>query len=215
MCNLLYKEFRLTVHPTIYMFMLIGALLCVPAYPYCMVFLFGCLGLYFTTQFARENHDVFFTSTLPIMKRDVVKGRCLLFMAVEIGQMLISIPFSIARIWIIPEGNPVGIEANVAFYGFGFLIYAVYNFFFLTQFYKSAYKVGQSFIIAIIPAIIVGVAMEYLPRVAGMQWIDSIAIKNDSTIAYPCNWSNSLFFSNETYLCDCGKTFRKSRLVDR
>lgn len=47
--NLLKKDFVLSAHPTLYMFMIIGALVLVPAYPYGMVFFFGCLGLYFST----------------------------------------------------------------------------------------------------------------------------------------------------------------------
>ena len=54
MSNLLYKEWHLAVHSVVYLFLLIGALLLVPAYPYGMIFFFGCLGLYFTSQFARE-----------------------------------------------------------------------------------------------------------------------------------------------------------------
>ena len=79
MSNLLYKEWHLAVHSVVYLFLLIGALLLVPAYPYGMIFFFGCLGLYFTSQFARENSDAFYTATLPIKKRHVVKSKCLLF----------------------------------------------------------------------------------------------------------------------------------------
>ena len=59
MSNLLYKEWHLAVHSVVYLFLLIGALLLVPAYPYGMIFFFGCLGLYFTSQFARENSTPF------------------------------------------------------------------------------------------------------------------------------------------------------------
>ena len=76
MADLLYKEWRLAVHPVVYMFSLIGALTLVPAYPYGMVFFFGCLGLFFTCQFARENADIFYTATLPVSKRAVVKSKC-------------------------------------------------------------------------------------------------------------------------------------------
>ena len=84
MSKLLYKEWRLAVHSVVYLFLLIGALLLVPAYPYGMIFFFGCLGLYFTSQFARENSDAFYTATLPIKKRHVVKSKCLLFVSIEI-----------------------------------------------------------------------------------------------------------------------------------
>ena len=133
MSNLLYKEWHLAVHSVVYLFLLIGALLLVPAYPYGMIFFFGCLGLYFTSQFARENSDAFYTATLPIKKRHVVKSKCLLFVSIEIAQLIICIPFSIIRLWTLPDGNPVGIEANVAYFGFGLIVYAIFNFLYLTD----------------------------------------------------------------------------------
>ena len=38
MKNLLYKEFRLAIHPTVYIFFLLTALLLVPSYPYYVSF---------------------------------------------------------------------------------------------------------------------------------------------------------------------------------
>lgn len=174
MSNLIYKEFHLAVHPTVYMFMVIGALLLVPAYPYGMVFFFGCLGFFFTSLDARENHDAFYTATLPIKKRDVVKGKCLVFTIVELGQLIISLPFAVIRLWTVPNGNPVGIEANVAFYGFGLITYAVFNFLFLVELSKSAYQVGKSFVFAIIPATLIITLMELLPHFQATAWIDSL-----------------------------------------
>ena len=50
MNHLLYKEFRLCVHPTMYFFTLLGCLVLVPSYPYGIVFLFGCTGAFLTFQ---------------------------------------------------------------------------------------------------------------------------------------------------------------------
>lgn len=176
MFNLLYKEWHLAVHSVVFMFMLIGALLLVPAYPYGMIFFFGCLGLYFTSQFARENSDAFYTATLPIKKRDVVKSKCLLFVSIELGQLIIAIPFSIIRLWTLPEGNPVGIEANVAFFGFGLIIYAVFNFLYLTVLFQTAYQIGKAFVIAIIPTSIIIAIMEYSVHIPSLAWFDSLQI---------------------------------------
>lgn len=174
MFNLLYKEWHLAVHSVVFMFMLIGALLLVPAYPYGMIFFFGCLGLYFTSQFARENSDAFYTATLPIKKRHVVKSKCLLFVSIELGQLIISIPFSIIRLWTLPDGNPVGIEANIAFFGFGLIVYAVYNFLYLTVLFQTAYHIGKSFVIAIIPTAAVIAIMEYAVHLPSFEWLDSL-----------------------------------------
>ncbi len=76
MSELLYKELRLAAHPSLYVFMCMGALLLIPAYPYSVVFFFSCLGLFQSFMFDRETRDVFYTALLPCPKRDIVKGRC-------------------------------------------------------------------------------------------------------------------------------------------
>ncbi len=55
MFNLLYKELRLATHPNLYIFTLLGALVYCPAYPYGMVFIFGCLGPYISFMYGRET----------------------------------------------------------------------------------------------------------------------------------------------------------------
>ena len=55
MTNLLYKELRLAAHPNLFIFMLMGALLLVPDYPFGVVFLFGVLGPYITFFYDRET----------------------------------------------------------------------------------------------------------------------------------------------------------------
>ena len=175
MADLLYKEWRLAVHPVVYMFSLIGALTLVPAYPYGMVFFFGCLGLFFTCQFARENADLFYTATLPISKRAVVKSKCLLFVSVELAQLVLTVPFAVLRLWALPGGNPVGIEANAAYFGFGLCIYAVYNFVYLTVWFQSGEQVGKAFIAAIVPVLLLIVLMEAAVHLPALAWLDSLA----------------------------------------
>lgn len=174
MFNLLYKELRLAAHPNLYIFTLLGVLVIVPAYPYGMVFLFGCLGPYITFMYGRETNDIYYTALLPVKKRDIVKAKCLLMVLAQMTQLLISLPFAVLRIHILPDGNPAGIEANIAYYGFGLMIYTIFNVVFLTNFFKTAHKVGKAFLLAMIPATIGVVSMEVLVHLPGFDWLDSI-----------------------------------------
>ena len=174
MFKLIYKELRLSAHPTLYIFMLLGSMVIIPSYPYGVVFLYGCLAPFITLFYGRENNDTFYTALLPVKKRDVVKGKCLLFVIAELGQLVISIPFAVLRSYILPEGNPVGMEANVAYYGFGLMIFSLFNFVFLTEFYKTAYQVGRAFLLAVIPVILGIVVMEMLPHIHAVSWVDSM-----------------------------------------
>mgnify|MGYP000881307815 FL=1 len=173
--NLLYKELRLAAHPNFYVFTLLGVLVIVPAYAYGMVFLFGCLAPYLTFMYGRETNDLYYTALLPVQKRDTVKAKCLLIVLAQMAQLLISLPFAVLRVHVLPNGNPAGIEANVAYYGFGLMIYALFNVVFLTQFFKTAYKVDMAFLLAIIPAAIAVTAMEVFVHFPGFQWLDSTA----------------------------------------
>lgn len=94
--------------------------------------------------------------------------------SIEIAQLIICIPFSIIRLWTLPDGNPVGIEANVAYFGFGLIVYAIFNFLYLTVLFQSAYQVGKAFVIAIIPATAVIALMEYSVHLPSFTWLDSL-----------------------------------------
>ena len=74
----------------------------------------------------------------------------------------------------LPEGNPVGIEANAAYFGFGLIVYAIFNFLYLTVLFRSAYQVGKAFVIAILPATAVIALMEYAVHLPSFAWLDSV-----------------------------------------
>lgn len=174
MSELLYKELRLAAHPSLYIFMCMGALLLIPAYPYGVVFFFGCLGLFQSFMFDRETRDVFYTALLPRPKRDVVKGKLLLAVFAQLVQLTLSLPFAFLRTLYLPDGNPVGMEPNAAWYGFGLMVYGIFNLVFFTQFYKTAYKAGTSFLIALIPTTLGIIAIEASVHFPGMRWLDGM-----------------------------------------
>lgn len=174
MYNLLRKELRLAAHPSLYIFMLMGALVLIPAYPYGVVFFFGALGLFQTAMFGRETRDVFYTALLPVRKGDVVRGTVLLAVFSQLTQLTLSLPFALLRTLYLPGGNPVGIEANAAYYGFGLTLYGIFNLVFFTQFYKTAYQAGAAFLIAMVPMTLGIIAMEALVHFPGLAWLDGV-----------------------------------------
>lgn len=175
MFNLLYKELKLAAHPNLFVFTALGALVLIPSYPYGVVFLFGCLGPYITFMYGRETNDIYYTALLPVKKSDTVRSKCGLMVLAQMVQLLISLPFAFLRVQIMPDGNPAGIEANVAYYGFGLMVYALFNVIFLTQFFKTAQKVGKAFLLAVIPATVLTAVMEVIVHFPGFGWLDSVA----------------------------------------
>lgn len=171
--NLLYKELTLAAHPTSIVFVFLGCLVIVPAYPYTVIFMFGCLAPYLTFMNARETNDAWYTAILPVTKREIVKGKCLLIITFQLFQLLLSIPFVFLRNALNVRNNPVGIDATVAWYGFGLIIYAVFDLVFFPAFYKSGYKVGKSFILAAIPMLMLMIAVEGSVHIPVLFWLDS------------------------------------------
>ena len=171
--TLLYKEMRLAAHPTSIVFAFLGCLVLVPSYPYSVVFMFGCLAPYITFVNARETNDLWYTAVLPMTKRESVLGKCLLVVSFQLFQLLFSVPFAILRDAMNMANNPVGLDATIAWYGFGFFLYAVFDLLFLTAFYKSGYKAGKAFILAALPMVILMAAIEAAARIPALAWMDS------------------------------------------
>lgn len=175
MCKLLYKELRLAAHPSMYIFLFMGALVLIPAYPYGVIFFFGMLGIFQSVMYGRETRDIYFTVLLPLSKRDTVKAKLLLAAFAELTELVLSLPFAFLRTLYLTDGNPVGMEPNAAFYGIGLMIFGLFNLVFFSQFFKTAYKAGTAFLTALIPAVLGIIVMESLVHFPGLEWLDSTA----------------------------------------
>ncbi len=178
MTTLLYKEIRLAAHPTSIVFIFLGCLVLVPAYPYSVIFMFGCLAPYITFLNARETNDAWYTAILPVTKRESVLGKCLLIASFQLFQLLFSIPFAFLRSALNIENNPVGLDATLAWYGFGLTVYAVFDFVFISSFYKSGYKAGKAFLLASIPMVLLILMVEVMPHIPALTWLDSYQPKH-------------------------------------
>ena len=178
MTTLLRKEIRLVAHPTSIVFAFLGCLVLVPSYPYSVIFMFGCLARYITFLSARETNDAWYTAVLPVTKRESVLGKCLLVVFFQLFQLLFSVPFALLRNFLNIANNPVGLDATVAWYGFRFIVYAVFDFIFLTTFYKSGYKVGKSFVFAAIFMVLLMVSVEATAHIPALVWMDSCQPEN-------------------------------------
>jgi hypothetical protein len=125
MNHLLYKEFKLSVHLTSYLFLLLSLMLLIPNYPYYVVFFCQTPGIFFTFLAGNATNDVYFITLLPVRKRDVAKARLLTVVSFELLQIGVSVPFAILRHTLIPAENAAGIEANAAFLGLVMTIFVV------------------------------------------------------------------------------------------
>ena len=170
---LLYKQLRLTCHPMTLVFLLAGAFLLIPNYPYTVAFFYVTLGIFFMFMNGREQRDADYCAVLPIRKRDGVKAACLFAILVELASLVLAVPFALLSARINPKGtNLAGIDTNVALFAGGLILFAVFNSVFLPSFYRSGYKVGISFLKASVAVALVTVCDVMLPHLPGLAWLD-------------------------------------------
>ena len=175
MTKLLFKDLTLAAHPTMYVFVLLGCLVIVPSYPLTVIFMFGCLAQYITLTYSRETNDNWFTAVLPVTKREVVRARFFLAALAQTVQLFVSVPFAALRCMLNIPNNAVGIDANVAWYGIGFIIFAVFDLVFFPVYYRTGYKSGKAFILAMIPVVIMMAASEAASHFPALGFLDSTA----------------------------------------
>lgn len=146
MSRLLKKELSLCLHPAAVMMLFLSALVLVPNYPYSVTYFYMTLGLFFICLGGRENHDVIYTLTLPVAKRDVVTARMALAALLELLLLLLCFGFVRLRPLLMREPNAAGMDANLALIGEGFLFFGLYHLVFFPSYYRDVNKVGLSFV---------------------------------------------------------------------
>lgn len=147
MKDLIVKEFKLAMHPTAIMFLFLSAMLMIPSYPYFIVFFYTCLGIFFICMTGRENKDVYYTMLLPVRKREIVGARFLLVAVIELLQFAIAAVFAVMHNMTQTQPNEAGMNLNIAFFGFAFLLLGLFNLVFLSTYYKNPNKVGVPFVL--------------------------------------------------------------------
>ncbi|MDO4567425.1 MAG: ABC-2 transporter permease [Clostridia bacterium] len=168
MIPLMHKELRLALHPTMLIFLLLSGMLCIPSYPYYVVFFYTAMGVFYTCTWGRENQDVFYTLMLPVKKTDVVDARFGTVILFELLQLLVAIPFAVLRQTVIGAqnpSNPVGMDANLALFAFALLLYAAFNWAFMGVYYRDVRKVGKAFVIGSIAMFALMLVLEMLVHV--------------------------------------------------
>ncbi len=170
MKNLLYKEFKLAVHPSMFIFLLCGSFLLIPSWPYFIAFGYLFIGFMNTFFLDRANRDVFFTACLPVRKIDTVRAKVCVIAAFELLQVVVAVPFAFLNSRINPHGNAAGMNPNVAFFGCVLMMYAVFNAAFIPKHYKTAYKIGGPMLWGILAVLAFDGAVEF--AVHAVPWLN-------------------------------------------
>lgn len=163
MKNLLYKELRLVLTPGTYFFALCAALILVPAYPYAVGMSYCLMSILINFGVARANNDQEFTAMLPIPRNHVVLAKHMTVILTEVMTLIIAIPFALFSAFVLnPNGNIVGMDANMAFFGFTLIEYSVFNLIFLPWYFRTGYKTGLPMAVGIAAYILTVLGFEFM-----------------------------------------------------
>lgn len=148
--NIVKKEFALFIAPIAYIMLLTSAMTAIPSYPVIVGIGYAALSINVCFNLARANNDQKFTGMLPVPRNAIVFGRHVSIVIIELMQILVAVPFAFVSLYITnPGGNPVGMDANLSFFGVAFISYAVFNLIFLPWFFRTGYKAGIPMLVAI------------------------------------------------------------------
>ena len=174
---LLRKEMRLSASILSYLFIGFAFMVLLPGYPILCGVFFITLGLFQSFQNAREANDIVYSALLPVAKHDVVKGKYLFSILIELTGFLIMAALTVVRMTALAD-SPVYrqnalMNANPFFLGMALLIFGMFNAIFIGGFFKTAYNFGKPFVSYIIVCFLTICAAEALHHVPGLQALNA------------------------------------------
>ncbi|MGD9964819.1 MAG: ABC-2 transporter permease [Candidatus Izemoplasmatales bacterium] len=161
MKNLLYKEFKLSIHKAfLFAPIIFGALLLIPQWVYliALMYLFWVTVPNIYSTYNSQN-DRTFCMLMPIKKEDYVKTKILSLMIIELLHIIFAVIFALIHNQLYEIPNFM-LDLNFALFGVGFMMYGIFNLIFYPIYFKTAYYFGKAAIFANIGAIIFAFAVE-------------------------------------------------------
>ena len=176
MRTLLKKEFHLSASILSYLFLLAAFMVLLPGYPILCGVFFITLGIFQSFQSAREANDIVYSALLPIAKHDVVKGKYLFSVSIELSGFLVMTALTVIRMTLLSSSavyrqNEL-MNANPFFLGMALLIFAMFNWVFIGGFFRTAYRFGKPFVLYIIVCfLLIGLAetLHHIPGLAAVN----------------------------------------------
>ena len=165
---LLYKEFKLAMHPVCYVFIVaFPFMLLVPSYPIGVgfIYLISCYPILFLgANKGQQSNDLLFSTLLPVRKKDIVLARIITVLCLQVVYMLLmsalypvagmvqkNIAEAAAESGVQGSTIPgLGLDAFVSMLGIAVFGFAVADLIFFPIYYKKGKSIVMSTIFTII-----------------------------------------------------------------
>ncbi len=171
MKTLLHKEIRLSASILSYFFIAAAVMTLFPGYPILCGVFFVTLGIFQSFQNAREANDIVYSALLPIAKTDVVKGKYLFSVMIELCSFFLMSVMTLLRMTVLSDAQPYRqnalMNANLFFLGMALVIFGLFNLIFIGGFFKTAYKLS-AFVPYIIATFLTIGAAETVHHIPGL-----------------------------------------------
>ena len=150
MKKLLNKELRLSAAKISYFFVAFALLVFVPGYPILLGTFFTAMGIFYSFQTMRENHDIGYSLLLPVSKADIVKSKFAFTVFLEGCSFLIMVIVTVIRMTALKDSAVYRANAlmgaNLVFLGYALLLFGLFNLIFVRGFFRTGYYYGKPFI---------------------------------------------------------------------
>ena len=193
---LLYKEFKLAMHPICYVFVcLFPLMIFIPSYPIWIgfVYVLSCYPILFLgANKGQQSNDLLFSTLLPVRKKDIVLARIITVITLQVAFILLLSALWPAA-WFMRQGIPdytdvgLGLNAFVSVLGIAIIDFAIADIIFFPIYYKNGKSIVMSTLLTIIGFIIFlaifAIVLVYIPfmpwyaeALSGPIWIQFIVL---------------------------------------
>ena len=194
---LLYKEFKLAMHPICYVFIaMFPLMILIPSYPIAVGFIYvlTCYPVLFLgANKGQQSNDLLYSTLLPIRKKDIVKARImtvfimhLAFIAITSAlypvALMINNSITESALAEDPMANPItnaglGLNSYVLILAIVLVGFALADLIFFPIYYKNGKSIVMSTLLMILGFVIyLGVLTIGLPYIPGCEWINNLPI---------------------------------------
>ena len=186
---LLYKEFKLAMHPVCYIFIaMFPFMILIPSYPLAVGFIYilSCYPILFLgANKGQQSNDLLYSTLLPIRKKDIVKARIFTVAIMQFAYILIMcalLPIAMISHQVSADTG-LGIKGFVSLIGIVLIGFSLVDLIFFSVYYKNGRSIVMSTLLTMLGFIvylaIFTIVLCYIP---GMEWYKGFL--QDSGIGY-------------------------------
>ena len=183
---LLYKEFRLAMHPICYLFIfLFPFMILIPNYPLAISFIYILSTypiLFLGANKGQQSNDLLYSTLMPVRKKDIVLARIITVITIQIVSILIQaalVPLAILLNGNVPEAGGVGIglDGYVSMVAIVLIGYAIADLIYFSIYYKNGKSIVMSTLLMILGFIVyLSIFTIALPYIPGCEWYTDILV---------------------------------------